>query len=56
VGAVEQCQPELAFHRRDLLADGRLHDVQALGLRAEMLEFGGEDEVAQLPDLHRHPF
>jgi hypothetical protein len=36
----------------DLLADGRLPDVQPLGRPPEVPLFGDRDEVPKLPQLH----
>ena len=48
-GPVEQPHAELALEPGDLLAEGRLGDVQALGGAAEVELVGERDERAQEP-------
>jgi hypothetical protein len=52
--AVEQRHAELALEPGDLLAQGRLGDVQALGGTTEVQLVGEHDERAQEPRIARH--
>lgn len=54
-GAVEEVQSEFALQAPDLLADGGLHDVQALGGPAEVQFLGDGHEVPQLTQFHCLP-
>ena len=48
VGPVEQADSELGLELADLLAHGRLRDVQTLGGAAEVQLLGDRDEVPQM--------
>ena len=52
MGAVEEPHAELGLELADLLADGRLRHVQALGGAAEMQLLRDRDEVPQVSQLH----
>ena len=51
-GPVQQRLAELGLEAADLLGEGRLRDVQALGGAAEVPFLGDGDEVAQLSQIH----
>ena len=50
--AVEQLGAQVAFEPPHLLADGGLHDVQALGGPPEVQFLGDRHEVPQLAQFH----
>ena len=52
VGAVEQPHAQLCLELADLLADGGLRHVQALGGAAEVQLLRDRDEVPQVSQLH----
>ena len=52
--ALEQPHPETAFEHGDLLGQRLLGQVQVPGGTAEAQLLGHGDEVAQLPQVHRH--
>ena len=51
-GAVEQLDAQLIFQLADLLREGRLGHMQALGRAAEVPFFRHRNEVVQLADVH----
>ena len=54
-GPHEQRRPYKCLELPDLLAEGRLGDVQPARGPAEVQFLGDRDEVAQVPELHPHP-
>jgi len=52
VRAGEQRDTELVLELADLLADGRLRDVQPLGCPTEMQLLRDGHEVLQMPEFH----
>ena len=52
VGTVEQPHTQLCLELADLLADGRLRHVKALGGAAEVQLLRDRDEVPQVSQLH----
>ena len=52
LGAIEQSHSEFILELADLLAQGRLRDMQALGGAAEVEFFGDRDEIAQVSQFH----
>src|SRR3954453_18643874 len=53
VRAVEEPDAELVLELADLLADGRLGDVEPLPGAAEVQLFGDGDEVPEMAEFHR---
>jgi hypothetical protein len=53
--AIEEAQAELGFELRDVAADGRLRQMQALGGRPEVAGIGHGQEAPQLAqrDIHQ---
>jgi hypothetical protein len=53
--ALEQLRAQFRFQRLDLLAQGRLADMQALGRAREVQLFGDGDKVTQVAQFHIRP-
>ena len=52
LGAVEKRNPEFLFELPDLMAEGRLTEIEPLGGAAEVQRLGQSNDVAKVAQLH----